>query len=77
MESKEALLKMLDEHGELGLNLKQAWKSENTQETQNFMVSNIKCYPKNQIPDFGLSQIHGDIKWVFLVFLKSLTLLKS
>ena len=41
MDSKEALMKMLDDHSETGLHLKQAWKVGDMQETQNFMVSDL------------------------------------
>ena len=38
MESKEGLMKLLDEPGEMNSHQRHAWKAEGTQETQNFMV---------------------------------------
>jgi hypothetical protein len=38
MESKEGLMKLLDEPGEINLHQRQAWKAEGSQDTQNFMV---------------------------------------
>ncbi|XP_053379700.1 uncharacterized protein LOC123527817 isoform X3 [Mercenaria mercenaria] len=41
MESKESLLKVLDEPGEVSSHLRQAWKAEGGQETQNFMKNGV------------------------------------
>lgn len=38
MESKESLMKVLDEQTDISAQLKQAWKADNVQEMQNFMV---------------------------------------
>jgi len=42
MESRESLMKVLEEQSDVSNQLRQAWKAENMQETLNFMVSGTK-----------------------------------
>ncbi|XP_060578079.1 uncharacterized protein LOC132735176 isoform X3 [Ruditapes philippinarum] len=41
MESKEGLMKLLDEPGEINLHQRHAWKAEGSQDTQNFMKNGV------------------------------------